>query len=71
VNKEFKRRSKSMEHMGSDGLKALLAFTAVRLEFGWSTTPLTSAKLTNLLLAPTRQGHPSTSIDAVTQGLLN
>jgi transposase-like protein len=71
VNKEFKRRSKSMEQMGSDGLKALLAFTAVRLEFGWSTTPLTSAKLTNLLLAPTRQGHPSTSIDAVTQGLLN
>jgi transposase-like protein len=71
VNKEFKRRSKSMEQMGSDGLKALLAFTAVRLEFGWSSTPLTSAKLTNLLLAPTRQGHPSTSIDAVTQGLLN
>lgn len=71
VNKEFKRRSKSMEQMGSDGLKALLAFTAVRLEFGWATTPLTSAKLTNLLLAPTRQGHPSTSIDAITQGLLN
>lgn len=71
VNKEFKRRSKSMEQMGSDGLKALLAFTAVRLEFGWSTTPLASAKLANLLLAPTRQGHPSTSIDAVTQGLLN
>lgn len=71
VNKEFKRRSKSMEQMGSDGLKALLAFTAVRLEFGWSTTSLTSAKLTNLLLSPSRQGHPSTSIDAVTQGLLN
>ena len=71
VNKEFKRRSKSMEQMGSDGLKALLAFTALRLEFGWSTTPITSPKLANLYLAPTRQGHPDTSIDAVIQGLLN
>lgn len=71
VNKEFKRRSKAMEQVSSDGLKALLAFTAVRLEFGWSTTPLASAKLANLLLAPSRQGHPSTSIEAVTQGLLN
>ena len=71
VNKEFKRRSKSMEQMGADGLKALLAFTALRLEFGWSTTPITSAKLANLYLAPTRQGHPSTSIDSVIQGLFN
>ena len=71
VNKEFKRRSKSMEQMGPDGLKALLAFTALRLEFGWSTTPITSAKLANLYLAPTRQTHPSTSMDAVIEGLLN
>jgi putative transposase len=71
VNKEFKRRSKSMEQMSPDGLKALLAFTALRLEFGWSTTPITSTKLANLYLAPSRQGHPSTSIDSVVQGLLN
>jgi transposase-like protein len=71
VNKEFKRRSKSMEQMGADGLKALLAFTALRLEFGWSTTPLTSAKLGNLTQAPTRKGHPSTAIDAVIRGLLH
>ena len=71
VNKEFKRRSKSMEQMGPDGLKALLAFTALRLEFGWSTTPVTSAKLGNLTLSPTRKDHPSTAIDAVIQGLLN
>ena len=55
VNKELKRRSKAMEQMGSDGLKALLAFTALRLEFGWSTTPINSAKLSNLSLAPTRR----------------
>jgi transposase-like protein len=71
VNKEFKRRSKSMEQMGSDGLKALLAFTALRLEFGWSTTPITSAKLANLLHSPARQGDPSTAIEAVTLELLN
>ena len=44
VNKEFKRRSKAMEQLGSDGLKALLAFTAIRLEFGWASTPISSAK---------------------------
>jgi putative transposase len=48
VNKEFKRRSKAMDSMGADGLKALLAFTAMRLEFGWSTTAITSNKLTHL-----------------------
>ena len=71
VNKEFKRRSKSMEQMGPDGLKALLAFTALRLEFGWSTTPVTSAKLGNLTLSRTRKDHPATAIDAVIRGLLN
>ena len=49
VNKEFKRRSKSMEQMGPDGLKVLLAFTALRLEFGWSITPITSNKLSRLV----------------------
>ena len=49
VNKEFKRRSKAMETVGPDGLKALLAFTALRLEFGWATTPITSPKLNGLL----------------------
>ena len=71
VNKEFKRRSKAMEQMGPDGLKALLAFTALRLEFGWATTPITSPKLDNLKLSPTRKTHPSTAIDAVIGGLLN
>lgn len=35
VNKEFKRRSKSMEGLGERGLDSLLAFTALRLEMGW------------------------------------
>lgn len=48
VNKEFKRRSKSMEIVSPDGLSALLAFIALRLEYGWATTPITSTKLKNL-----------------------
>jgi len=48
VNKEFKRRSKAMEVVGSEGHKALLAFTALRLEFGWTQAPMTSGKMLNL-----------------------
>jgi transposase-like protein len=48
VNKEFKRRSKAMEQVSPDGLRVLLAFTALRLEFGWLQTPLGSNKLTHL-----------------------
>jgi putative transposase len=36
INKEFKRRSKAMEVVGPDGLHTLLAFTALRLEIGWT-----------------------------------
>jgi putative transposase len=48
VNKEFKRRSKSMEVVSGEGLKTLLAFTAIRLEYGWAQTPITSTKLLTL-----------------------
>ena len=71
VNKEFKGRSKAMEQMGSDGLKALLAFTALRLEFGWQTTPIHSAKLANLNLSPTRRDHASAQLDAITKALIH
>jgi putative transposase len=67
VNKEFKRRSKAMETMGPDGLKALLAFTALRIEYGWATTPITSNKLTNLVYRERLEKH----IEAVTRALLN
>jgi putative transposase len=35
INKEFKRRSKSMDSLGEVRLRTLLAFTAMRLEMGW------------------------------------
>lgn len=67
VNKEFKRRSKSMETMGPDGLKALLAFTALRLEFGWSTTSISNPKLANLKLSPSRQRQISGEFDELSK----
>ena len=37
-----------MDTIGPDGLKVVLAFTALRLELGWATTPITSGKLASL-----------------------
>ena len=48
VNKELKRRTKSMEGLGEKTLNILLAFTAMRLEYNWQTTPVDSLKLNNL-----------------------
>jgi len=55
VNRELKRRSKAMETLSPDGLLAVLAFTALRLEYGWRTTPITSNKLKNLPWQKQRQ----------------
>lgn len=35
INKELKRRTKSMETLGESTLTAVVAFTALRLEMGW------------------------------------
>lgn len=67
VNKEFKRRFKSMEAIGPQGLTALLAFTALRLEFGWSTTPITSNKLSKLVY----RERQAKRLEAITRPLLN
>jgi len=68
VNKEFKRRTKAMEVIGPEGHKVLLAFTALRLEFGWAQTPITSEKLHNLRW---RQLREDKQIEALTRSLLN
>jgi len=68
INKEFKRRSKAMETVGPDGLKVLLAFTALRLEFGWATSPISSKKLVHF---GGRALWEAKQLEAVTKGLLN
>ena len=48
VNKELKRRTKSMEGLGEKTLNILLAFTAMRLEYNWLKMPVDSKALSNL-----------------------
>ena len=48
VNKELKRRTKSMEGLGEKTLNILLAFTAMRLEYNWQIQPVDSKQLNNL-----------------------
>ena len=67
VNKEFKRRSKPMEVVSAEGLKALLAFTAIRLEYGWAQTPITSNKLLKLKWRELRERQ----LEEITKSLLN
>lgn len=48
VNREFKRRTKSMDTLGEQTLEVLVAFTALRLEHGWQMTPVNSSRLDSL-----------------------
>jgi transposase-like protein len=54
LNKELKRRTKSMETVGESTLTTVVAFTALRLEVGWQMHPVDSPVLDNLprLFAP-------------------
>lgn len=49
VNKELKRRTKSMESLGEKTLEILLAFTALRLEHNWQVNAVNSKALDNLI----------------------
>lgn len=48
VNKELKRRTKSMETLGERTLMVLAAFTALRLEYQWQRLAVDSQKIMNL-----------------------
>lgn len=48
INKELKRRFKSMEHISEKTQKVLLAFTAMRLEYNWQSNSVDNIKLNNL-----------------------
>ena len=55
LNKELKRRTKSMDTVGESTLMATVAFTALRLEAGWTMHAIDSPALENLPLSPTRK----------------
>jgi putative transposase len=48
INKEFKKRSRSMGTLGEKTLEGLLAFTALRLEMGWRQVPVDAPQLAKL-----------------------
>ena len=67
VNKEFKRRTKTMDQAGVETLRVMLAFTALRLEYGWLKTPLTAPNLINLKYAKRREEK----LEEITKTLLH
>jgi putative transposase len=48
INKEFKKRSRSMGSLGEHTLDCLLVFTALRLEMNWRKIPINALGLANL-----------------------
>lgn len=44
-----------MEQAGAETLHVMLAFTALRLEFGWLKTPVTAPNLAHLKYARRRE----------------
>lgn len=66
VNKELKRRVKSMETLGERTLQILLAFTALRLEYHWQVQPVNSKSLENLL-----EVKNANSLEAAVESLLH
>jgi hypothetical protein len=43
------RRTRSMDSLGEQTLETLVAFTAIRLEYGWQTTPADASRLEHLV----------------------
>ena len=48
INREFKRRTKSMDTLGERTLETLLAFISLRFEYYWQRTPVNSSQLDGL-----------------------
>lgn len=42
INRQFKRRTKGMETLGEETLEVVLAYVALKIEFGWRKHPITS-----------------------------
>jgi len=65
VNKELKRRTKSMETIGEKTLMILVAFTAMRLEFHWRKIPVDSRQLNNLTQIKNRINVIESSVESM------
>lgn len=69
VNKELKRRVKSMETLGERTLETLVAFTAMRLEFYWQRTAVENITVGNLL--PVKNREVFNQIESTVESLIH
>jgi putative transposase len=69
VNKELKRRTKSMETIGEQSLQAVVAFTALKLELGWQIHKVDSKSLDVLYGEGRRKNILERTVEEI--GLLN
>ena len=65
VNRELKRRTKTMETLGERTLRIVSAFTALKLEYGWQKTPMDSPQL--LKLKYIKQNEMESAMQALAQ----
>jgi len=70
VNKEFKRRTKSMETLGESTLRVVVAFISLRLEMGWRLQPIDARSLDNLALSPNRDRRELNTVDLTVNSLI-
>lgn len=71
VNKEFKRRTKSMETVGEKTLEKVLAFTALKLEFNWSRFAVDAPYLENFHSHRLRQQGTTNQIESAIGSLIH
>jgi putative transposase len=71
VNKEFKRRTKSMETVGEKTLEKVLAFTALKLEFNWSRFTVDAPYLENFHSYRLRQQGTTNQIESAVGSLIH
>ena len=65
VNKEFKKRFKSMGSIGERSLTCLVAFTALRLEMNWQKFPINLASMEKLIEPRTRPNNIEKTIEVL------
>lgn len=65
VNRELKRRTKSMETLGERTLRIVSAFTALKLEYNWQKTPMDAPRL--LKLKYIKQNEMESAMEALAQ----
>ena len=70
VNKEFKRRTKSMETLGEKTLRTLVAFISLKLEMGWRLQPIGGRSLDNLAMSPSRSKKQLNTVNGAVKALI-